>query len=394
MKIEPTKEELSLLDKLVSIHNHEYALIRLTNTMLIKSIMDATYPVRELLNEYNIINFNTLPQGPEHKIIHSANIVTNVITPCKTSFYRPLTKKGDPRFWIYGLKKHAQVNDLIYITIFNNELTIIPLKEDYINIQNIKHFFNFNNNSFQVIKQELVQLLKEIKDEGPIISVSPYKISPKDIGETLENKLGIKANSEALPDFKDGIELKAKRANAKTKDTLFSMVPNWKISPISSANEMIRTYGYPSNKYQDFIDLYVTVSIKKNPQGLYLELNEEAGLLQQVFEDTEGNKTITCYWKLEDIKQRLFTKHPSTVWIIGEECLIDGKIHFHYKKAEYTEKPLFSSFLLLLSQGYITYDWRGRVKSDGTQYKDKGHCFRILPKYRDILFTTTITDII
>ncbi|WBX81505.1 MvaI/BcnI family restriction endonuclease [Virgibacillus salarius] len=90
---------------------------------------------------------------------------------------------------------------------------------------------------------------------------------------------------------------------------------------------------------------------------------------------------------MEDIKKRLYNKHPETVWIIAEEKVIDGKIHFHYKEASYTRAPIFSSFLLLISQGKVTYDWRGRIRNDGTGYKDKGHCFRILPKYRHLLFT-------
>lgn len=149
---------------------------------------------------------------------------------------------------------------------------------------------------------------------------------------------------------------------------------------------MILTFGYASKKYPNFKDLYVTVHSKPNNQGLRLEVDEENGYLNQVTTDSSGKDLLTCIWPLDTVKSRLYSKHPETVWVVGTEVVINGEIHFIFNKVEYTRSPIFSSFLLLISQNRVTYDWRGRVKLDGTGYKDKGHCFRLNPKYRNLLF--------
>lgn len=110
------------------------------------------------------------------------------------------------------------------------------------------------------------------------------------------------------------------------------------------------------------------------------------GYINQLPVNNSGKERGTCAWELDKIKNRLFSKHPETVWIVGREKIINGEIHFIFDKAEYTRSPIFSTFLLLISQDKVTYDWRGRVKVDGTGYKDKGHYFRLNPKNRNMLF--------
>lgn len=395
----PNDKEMKKLEELIAVNSAEYALIRLTPTMLQKSIIDASYFVRLILRENDIVDYDQIEQGGENKIYKTVKVVNvedghfeTVI--CKTSFYRPKSKKGDPRFWISGIKDISCAGTLLYMTVVKGEVVVIPLSTD-LNIKDLISIFDVKIDQLEKIKKELIRLLQDLKANGPIRSVAGKKRSPKDVGETLEDALAIKANSSKLPDYGGCIELKAKRSKGQTKDTLFSMVPDWEISNIKSANEMIRKYGYDSKKYEGFKDLYVTVSMKKNAQGLYLELDEDKGLLKQIYESNSGKKFVTCQWRLKDIRERLEQKHPATMWVLGDEIVgHDGTIYFDYNQVAYTEQPLFSSFLLLLQQGYITYDWRGRVKADGTKYKDKGHCFRVNPKYRHLLFKTNVTELV
>lgn len=385
MEFNPNPREQLLIQKVLKVHSKEYALVRLTGTMLHKSIIDASALIRDILNEGKIVDYAQVGRGPESKVMKEVIVLTSSATTEQASFYRPHTKKGDPRFWVYGLKKYVNEDDMILLTVYNNTLVVIPLTQSGFHQNTIEDFFGIEENL--QIKEELFELVAALKAKGPVISESPYSRAAKDVGRTLERELGILPNSDKLADFKSKIELKAKREGVKTKDTLFSMVPDWSISAVSSSPKMLLSYGYPSNKYEGFVDLFVTVNHEKNNQGLYLELDEENGLLHQYhINPVTGKKRNTCTWKLDEIKKRLYAKHPETVWLIAEELVIDGKIHFHYKQASYTKTPIFSSFLMLLSQGKVTYDWRGRVREDGTGYKDKGHCFRVLPKYRHLLF--------
>ncbi|MDR4316641.1 Uncharacterised protein [Niallia circulans] len=385
MEFNPNPREQLLIQKVLKVHSEEYALVRLTGTMLHKSIIDASALIRGILKEGGIVDYAHVGRGPDGKIMKDIILLSSDVKTEKVSFYRPHTKKGDPRFWVYGLKKYVTEGDMILLTVFNNTLVVIPLTQSGFQQDIIEDFFGIEENL--KIKEELFELVAALKAKGPVISESPYSRAAKDVGRTLERELGILPNSDKLADFKSKIELKAKREGMKSKDTLFSMVPDWSISSVSSSPEMLLTYGYPSNKYEGYVDLFVTVNHEKNNQGLYLELDEENGLLHQHYINTEtGKKRATCSWKLDEIRKRLYAKHPETVWLIAEELVIDGKIHFHYKQASYTKTPVFSSFLMLVSQGKVTYDWRGRVREDGTGYKDKGHCFRVLPKYRHLLF--------
>lgn len=388
----PNENELSLIEKIIQFHTEEYAVVRLTETMLHKAIIDASAPVRTLLKEGMGIDYDRIPQGAEGKITTAGLVLENEIHSVQISYYRPLTKKGDPRLWVYGLKKFVRNGDMILLTIHQNNLVVIPLTAKSFNLETIKDYFGEVETN--VIKMELLALLSTLYQKGHVLSISPNKKYAKDVGDTFEREMGMSPNSNKLADFKSKIELKAKRDGSGTKDTLFSMVPAWTISHVRSSNEMIRQYGYPSKKYSDFLDLFVTVNHKKNRQGLYLEVDEEQGFLYQIHEDLNGVKTLTCLWRLDEIKERLFSKHPETVWVIADELETDDGYHFHYNKAVYTRAPIFSSFLLLISQGIITYDWRGRVKPDGTEYKDKGHCFRIKPKFRHLLFVETETIIL
>ena len=277
---------------------------------------------------------------------------------------------------------------MVYLSYFQGQLVVIPLV--------INHFSSETLN--QVFKREEIDIRKELfsklfilKEKGFVLSVSPDISNPKDVGETFERELGIDPNSRIMADYKGKIELKAKRESTGTKDTLFSMVPNWSKSFIKSSNEMILSFGYEANKlkYNGYLDLFITVNNRPNNQGLYLETDEDNNYLHQMHSSFNDFSISTCVWDLPEINSRLMSKHSETIWVVAKEKRLDGRIYFAFDSVEHTQRPIFSSFLLQISKGIVTYDWRGRVKVDGSKYKDKGHCFRINPKYRNTIFGET-----
>lgn len=382
----PNEEEQCKIQLIQRYCRNEFTLIRMTGTMLEKSIVDASEPLRVILKDNEIVNFMNILQGPENKLFIDSKVFLNSnVVNMKTSYYRPNTKSGDPRLWIYGLKKHIPKGTLLYFTTFQGSLIVIPLiHNDYLETL-LSQFFGNNDDS--LILEELMRRLSTITNKW-IKSVSPYKKSPKDVGETLEYSLGISPNSIAHADFKGAIELKCKRASAGNLDTLFSMVPNWEISALKSSADIILKYGYPSKKYIDFYDLYVTVNNIPNNQGLYLIADDDE---QTIYQRSQLGGVINevCSWKYKDVKRKLLEKHPKTAWLVADETVINGEIYFNYNKIQLTQRPIFSQFVSLINQGIVTYDWRGRVRTDGTGYKDKGHCYRIAPRNRALLFGET-----
>ena len=377
----PNLTEEKLIETIHSYSRSDFALIRITETMLDKSIIDASDSIRLILKESNLVSFDEIDQG--EKVFRNALIVAQKdILEQKVSLYRPNTKKGDPRFWVYEFKQYVNVGELIYFTIFENNLICIPLVQLDNFDDSLQKIFGETQNSEELLESVSKQL-SDIKDSW-ILSTSPEKRNDKDVGETLELALGISPNSLVSADIAGEIELKAKRKQSKTKDSLFSKVPDWEISPIGSSKNMILKYGYMdvNSRHPNFLQLFVTVNNKPNKQKLYMDDDAENSHILQIHLDDE----IICRWRYETLKERLYEKHPSTLWVLADEEKKDGQIHFQYNQVQFTQRPIFTQFVLLVSQGVITFDWRGRVKPDGSGYRDHGHGFRMNSKDRHRLF--------
>lgn len=99
-----------------------------TETGFKKSIMDATSIVRTFLKDEGIHDYIEQEQGPNNKKIITTFLVNkDLCTKTITSLYRPITKKGDPRIWIYGLKGYCIPGNLLAIISIEKELYIINL---------------------------------------------------------------------------------------------------------------------------------------------------------------------------------------------------------------------------------------------------------------------------
>ena len=84
--------------------------LRLTNTMLNKSIIDANESIRKFAKLFGI-DFN-FGKGQKHKLLAYYDDDDLV---CTLSFYKTVNR-GDRRLSISGIRKKAQVNDLIALT--------------------------------------------------------------------------------------------------------------------------------------------------------------------------------------------------------------------------------------------------------------------------------------
>lgn len=384
----PNAEENKLIQLIQKFNRNEYALIRLTFTMINKSIIDASAPIVSILRDNSIFEFNDAEDGTKYYknslVFHEDGIVET-----NTSFYRPKAKPrkpGDPRFWPWGFKDVVEQETLVYITSFEEQLVLIPLTNKNCTQEQLQRLHGRLDVELDILA-ELIEKLSTVSNNW-IKSCSPHKSCPKDVGDTLEAAVGIPVNNIGKADYKGEIELKTKRSASKTADTLFSQVPDWDLSPVKSVREMMLTYGYLSRhvKRQGFKDLFVTVSESPNPQGLCLVVDYDNEEVRQLHIHGE-KRMITAVWKFEKLKERLYEKHPKTAWLVADEKIINGEIHFKYIKLEISQKPIFSQFLLLIEQGIVCFDWRGGHEVDGNGRVDKGHAFRLKsPKNRNLLF--------
>ena len=97
--------------------------IKLTNTMLNKHIIDANKSVIELAESIGI-NYSDLKAGEKISI---EGCFDNA-KPCKVSFYKTKTR-GDKRFSISGLKKEAAAGDTVAIQKNRNGALVINVSK-------------------------------------------------------------------------------------------------------------------------------------------------------------------------------------------------------------------------------------------------------------------------
>lgn len=362
-----------------------------TETAISKSIIDATHSVRDFLKENKIHDYHSQKQGEEHKKISETFLFSkNEIIKTKTSFYRPHTKNGDPRIWIYNLSKYSKPTDLLALMVSDKKLIVINCSSS-----SLENLFNSRDKRVnELIKKNVIysqfsnELLNKCKEISKLGFVKTIKAGDTGVGLTFENLCGIKPNSSGKPDYK-GIEIKTSRNDFKTRDTLFSKVPNWNISNLKSSEDIVEKRGKPSDKYH-FKVIFNTISaIKKNSHDLRLDIKDDKVL--QVYQPNNIIEEDVAWLKSELI-QKLEEKHKETFWI---KAITSGQKRsenesFHYKTLTHTGSIDSTNFFTLLETGDITLDYLLWVKIDGWQnfIKKKGYDFlwKIKPKHKKLLF--------
>ncbi len=393
-----------------------------TETGMEKSILDATEWVRRLLKDTGFHDYELQPQG-EKRIVQAAFTSGLQTEQVDVSLYRPESKQGDPRIWIYGLKKSAVPGNLLVLFVSDGNLHIVnssrtdlaAVLDDAViakarrNVTKSIWEQTFREQSTQTFEDpmppqnslseaiasasvdrgsvavELLKKLKDISDGGPIPTVVAGDTG---VGMTLEDALGIPPNSSKKPDYK-GIELKASRTAARNKKgknrvNLFAQVPDWSISKLKSSAEILDTYGYISN--EGMLRLYCTVTSQSpNAQNLILNVDFDSEILREQAH-TGGQVLEVVAWKFEKLRSRLLEKHPETFWVKALTKRSSGVEHFHYVEAIHTRSPNTEALPVLIDDGTITFDHTS--KRDKGRVTEHGPFFKIWPGDLDSILVT------
>jgi hypothetical protein len=377
----------------------EVAFLVPTETGMKKSIMDATAPVRDFLKRAGIHDFDTQPQGQDHKQLIRTTVVTCAgLHRTETSLYRPVTKQGDPRIWVGGLKSYAEAgNVLALVATADSELLVI-------NASNAGLVPGVSTRSLGPLlirdapcvdlgvvlapllprsnsaAEELLGLMKGLA--GRWHEGRPGQNRHFEVGRLLEELLGIKANSSRSPDYK-GIEIKASRGRTGNRQTLFAKVPDWRISPLKSSAEILDAFGYARNpKYQRQLRCTVT-SKAPNTQGLYLRIEGASNQLLEA--SSRPSLPRVAVWPMNELQKSLLTKHPETFWVSASARLREGGEQFMYEHVLHTRKPIISALPTLLETGVITVDHLITKGLDG-RVTEQGPLFKIQKRNLDLLF--------
>lgn len=361
--------------------NVKFTQVQITATGLKKSILDATTPMRTYFKENNVHDYALQNKGQENKVIIKTYILTEYKEiETQTSLYRPETKDGDPRLWIYRLKETTEADDIHAIiapsptSLFVINLTKVDIvkccESSLVNpIQDLIGVFYHSSN---LISNELLAILRSYENQW----IDTDLRADTAIGRQVEALLGIDMNASKLPDYK-GIELKSFRSQRPSiKKNLFCKVPDWDLSHLKSGAEIVDKYGYMSGGIKSYRNtLYCKAP---NSQNLRLNMNYPDDLLEIEEDKIVGEEQFkkvadVAVWRLQTLHECLLTKHHETFWIEVDTKIGDqGQEQFMFNKIEHTRNPIVSQFDILLEQSMITVDLLlGRPKVDPETGKPK-----------------------
>ncbi len=364
----------------------KFTQVEITSTGLKKSILDATAPMRTFFLEEKIHNYENQLQGPENKCYYSGIIFSE--TNCKEtqiSFYRPATKKGDPRLWVYGLGAFTDANDIHILFHFQRKicvanLTKIDFKKCYYSsiITPLQEVLGEISKKESAVSEQLLKKFRKVSGQWLLSEVK----ADTGIGRSIETYLGIKMNSDKSADYK-GIEIKSHRdKRSSTKNVLFTQTPNWALSNLKSGKEIVAKYGYLKNGVKTYQN--TVKHTPPNSQDLFLNINYLEELLELQAERSKVEDIAV--WELTNLHNRLTTKHHETFWITVENKIIGNKEYFRYKEIEHTKNPNVGQFDILLEQNQITVDLLlCRPSGHGDTYS-----FKITKKGMPLLFPESV----
>jgi hypothetical protein len=353
-------------------------LLFVTATALDKSILDATKPMQRLLKAAGIHDYQAQGQGPAKKVIKQA-VVWDDLSDSKTdvSLYRPVTKKGDPRFWFSNFKKFASADEVCAVFVQSGTIHLLNLTRsraaDALARREKNPLCNFLSEagaSANSNANELLKLLTEISKK-PLKAVCAGDTA---VGRSIEAALGIPMNSNRNPDFK-GIELKSGRSTIlgrETRATLFACVPNWSLSELKSSCAILKRFGY---KREGDFQLYCSVTTQRaNSQGLRLRVEDDVAWLRE-FYAREPIEEV-CIWKLDELHSRLAEKHRETFWVKAEPIQRGGTEYFKLQSVTHTTRPSAEQFDRLLVDGTVTLDHLIKRTPSGGAH-ERGPLFKV-----------------
>ena len=365
---------------------YDVAFLVPTDTAMTKSIMDAHGSVRAFLRRNKLHDYDEQAQGPKHYI--TAQYVTSKFTyERKVSLYRPETKKGDPRIWIYDLTNLAKPWNLIALIYSEEQLYIVNCSNELDLNKALTGGIPKPSLTLTNTASELLQKLKYISKMG---FVSSLRLGDTGVGMTLETLLGIQTNSSKSPDYK-GIELKASRITQqqrqRNKDQLFSKTPKWNLSPIGTAEKLVLARGYIDNKGDKALRHTISGD-KPNSRGLYLDVDYANDYLRQMFTNidvADFSPVHDMTWVFQDLRTALDKKHSETFWVKALHNNNRVNEAFHYVEVEHTATPYINKLETLFETGLVTIDYTLHIKPSG-KTRDHGYLFKLKANCKEALF--------
>jgi len=380
MKHKPNEIEQNKIERLLEEFEFDFEPIRLTSTMLAKSIIDAGLPLRVLFARVGEVDYSVMEQGRANGLELVLNLVSERGIEQRTvSFYRPETKAGDPRFWISRLGDAASAGGLVLACRHETALFFIALDADVTVLASaLGRVLPRREGSLRDASRALVefeQRFRDVRERGWIPTMRPGDTG---IGFTFESLLGIRANSAQEPDF-HGFELKCYRAGrgAGSRVSLFSKTPEWGSTP--KGRGLLERAG---RLYEDTgrLRLYCTIDTRANSFDLALSPNDPSARV-----DVLHRNQPLVHYSFAVLNGKLRSKHARSIFISARTRGSGQNEEFCFDNAHLCSDLSFGSFLQLILDDVITLDFTLSTRDNGS-IRDHGYLWRIPANDLPLLF--------
>lgn len=206
------------------------------------------------------------------------------------------------------------------------------------------------------------------------------------IGYTFETLLDIEENNSRTADFR-GIELKCKRVRSRGgpaagKVNLFQQGPVW-ADGRQTALDRVRMLGKPdTNK---LFRCHSQINTRANNLSLLLDPASEQGLISLRRLDEKVG-----HWSHALLEKRLIEKHSRAAFVLAEVKQSRTRTSFSYNELIYCEKPSINSFIDLVGQDRIVFEFLMYEELDGT-VRNRGYPWRLVSEaLLDQLFSVRV----
>ena len=228
-----------------------------TATGLEKSIFDAHERLCEFFKRFSIHDFSQQGTGQASKrVIDLKLLAIDVESSLQISMYRPDTKKGDPRFWISGIKKYAKADDCLVFFKKNDQVYLVNASDSNLYLDG-KITFAF----LKILEEKMNEPIVELED----MQLKLNEISfPKDLVEWAGHHSG---GVKRLFDISSG-----RPGKDLLKTNLIIRLENWVTSVVANEKAIPRILflvGGPGNGKTEAIEN----TIKKFDDGFKAEGN-------------------------------------------------------------------------------------------------------------------------
>lgn len=351
-----------------------------TQTGLAKSILDATRSIRQALLLSGIHDFEAQPQGPENKVELVGYLVEQDATRRTiVTAYRPVTKQGDPRIWIKGLREYAAPGNLLCLVPRDGAIYVVNASQPGLvdTVLAAGGLFSATGPADAFMAKPVAILLDHLRSIAARGWIQTHVSGDTAIGMVVERELGIAPNSNEGPDYL-GIEVKGRRlaltgGDSGNLQTLFGKAPTWKLGIHSGRRQLLDAHGYVAD--DGVFRLACTVSRKANPQGLRTSVVDQPVSEVRILNADERH--ICAVWPLSVLEKKIGGKHRVTAWVDADRRFApDGREEFWLKHVEFSSRPSVHLFGPLVSDGTISIDLTLR-RDVGVSVRDHGYLFRM-----------------